>query len=313
MRVALYARKSVLSETGESVKNQIRMCRDYVASFLSPNAEIIEFCDDGYSAKDTNRPAFKAMMTSVKDFDFVVCYRLDRLSRNVVDFCTLAQTTDSLGVKLVCIREHFDTSTPMGRAMMYMASVFAQLERETIAQRVKDNMLLLAQNGQWMGGTSPVGYSAAKIEFSPSSDVKKTFTVLKCDENAYIPKMIFDTYSHLRSLSATYRDLEKKNIVSPHTKKPFSRQGIYSLLTNPVYSVADGDMYSWLSGIGCTIKPCLRSWDGHYGVSVYNRRNYSKHGAPKNIPSSWVVTVGFHSGIISSADWINVQNILRKG
>ena len=150
MRVALYARKSVLSETGESVKNQIRMCRDYVASFLSPNAEITEFCDDGYSAKDTNRPAFKAMMTSVKDFDFVVCYRLDRLSRNVVDFCTLAQTTDSLGVKLVCIREHSDTSTPMGRAMMYMASVFAQLERETIAQRVKDNMLLLAQNGQWM-------------------------------------------------------------------------------------------------------------------------------------------------------------------
>lgn len=89
-----------------------------------------------------------------------MCYRLDRVSRSVGDFADLIRRLEGWGVAFLCIREKFDTSTPMGKAMMYIASVFAQLERETIAQRVRDNMCLLARTGRWLGGTTPTGFRA---------------------------------------------------------------------------------------------------------------------------------------------------------
>lgn len=87
--------------------------------------------------------------------DFIVCYRLDRISRSVSDFSTFIEKLNRLGISFLCIKEEFDTSRPMGKAMMYIASVFSQLERETIAERVRDNMLLLARSGRWLGGTPP--------------------------------------------------------------------------------------------------------------------------------------------------------------
>ena len=87
----------------------------------------------------------------------IVVYRLDRISRNISDFSSLIEELGRLGIDFVSIRESFDTSSPMGRAMMYIASVFSQLERETIAERIRDNMHELAKTGRWLGGTTPHG------------------------------------------------------------------------------------------------------------------------------------------------------------
>ena len=87
--------------------------------------------------------------------DYIVCYRLDRISRSVGDFASLIDELNKLGVAFVCVSEEFDTSRPMGKAMMYIASVFAELERETIAERVRDNMLLLARTGRLARRHSP--------------------------------------------------------------------------------------------------------------------------------------------------------------
>lgn len=95
-------------------------------------------------------------------FDYLVCYRLDRISRNVSDFSTLIEKLNKLDISFISIKEQFDTSTPMGRAMMFISSVFAQLERETIAERIKDNMYELARTGRWLGGKTPHGFSSKK-------------------------------------------------------------------------------------------------------------------------------------------------------
>ena len=118
--------------------------------------------DEGFSGKNLERPEFRRLMRDLEAGRgaCLVCYRLDRVSRNVGDFARLIETLNARGVDFVCIREQFDTATPMGKAMLYIASVFAQLERETIAQRVRDNMLLLARTGRWLGGTPPTGYAA---------------------------------------------------------------------------------------------------------------------------------------------------------
>lgn len=83
-----------------------------------------------------------------KKISAVVCYRLDRVSRNISDFSGLIQEFERLGISFISIREDFDTCSPMGRAMMYIASVFSQLERETIAERIRDNMHELAKTGR---------------------------------------------------------------------------------------------------------------------------------------------------------------------
>ncbi len=168
MKIAIYSRKSRFTGKGESIENQISLCREYISRTI-PDAtdnDITVYEDEGFSAKTLDRPQFRRMMESAEKqpFDYVVVYRLDRISRNVGDFAKLIEKLNSMHTAFICIKEQFDTSTPMGRAMMNIAAVFAQLERETIAERIKDNIVFLARTGRWLGGVTPLGYSAEKTE-----------------------------------------------------------------------------------------------------------------------------------------------------
>ena len=166
VRFAIYSRKSVLTDRGESVENQVELCRRCLAAQypdVGPE-EIAVYEDEGFSGRDLQRPQFRRMLEDIRRErpEALVCYRLDRVSRSVGDFADLIRKLEGWGVGFLCIREKFDTSTPMGKAMMYIASVFAQLERETIAQRVRDNMRLLARTGRWLGGVPPTGFRAER-------------------------------------------------------------------------------------------------------------------------------------------------------
>ena len=151
--IAIYSRKSRYTGKGESIGNQIDLCREYIRTHYGDAAaqQAVVFEDEGFSGGNLNRPDFKKMMTAAKErkFKAIVVYRLDRISRNISDFSSLIEELGRLGIDFVSIRESFDTSSPMGRAMMYIASVFSQLERETIAERIRDNMHELAKTGRW--------------------------------------------------------------------------------------------------------------------------------------------------------------------
>ena len=166
--IAIYSRKSRYTGKGESIGNQIDLCREYIRTHYGDAAaeHAVVFEDEGFSGGNLNRPDFKKMMTAAKDrkFKAIVVYRLDRISRNISDFSSLIEELGRLGIDFVSIRESFDTSSPMGRAMMYIASVFSQLERETIAERIRDNMHELAKTGRWLGGTTPTGYASESVK-----------------------------------------------------------------------------------------------------------------------------------------------------
>ena len=102
---------------------------------------VLVYEDEGFSGGNLERPQFKKMMKDSQKIEFaaIVVYRLDRISRNISDFAGLIEELSALGTAFISIREQFDTATPLGRAMMYIASVFSQLERETIAERIRDN------------------------------------------------------------------------------------------------------------------------------------------------------------------------------
>ena len=154
------------------------MCRDYIERYIpeAQNADIRVFEDEGYSGKNTKRPEFQKMMKEVKQgkCKYLVCYKLDRMGRNIIDIASLVEELNHLKVSFISVKESFDTSTPLGKTMLYIAGIFAQMEREQIAERVKDNMMMLAKNGRWLGGNTPLGFVSQKDEKVQIDDKIKT-------------------------------------------------------------------------------------------------------------------------------------------
>lgn len=212
MNIAIYSRKSKFTGKGESIGNQVEMCKDYIALHY-PNVKntISIFEDEGFSGKNLNRPQFQHMISIEKiiPFDLIIVYRLDRISRNVGDFATLIEKLNSYHTSFICIKEQFDTSTPMGRAMMNIAAVFAQLERETIAERIKDNMYLMAKDGHWTGGTTPLGYKSIKNNFIEGGKTRSFYTLIIDEEQMKQVKIIFKKYKELNSVNALQTYLRK--------------------------------------------------------------------------------------------------------
>lgn len=316
MKIAIYSRKSRFTGKGESVENQVQLCKDYINRNLDcPKNRIIDvYEDEGFSGKNTARPQFQKMMTKArqKGYDYIVCYRLDRVSRNVSDFSSLIDELQQYKISFICIREQFDTSTPMGRAMMYIASVFAQLERETIAERIRDNMLLLARTGRWLGGNTPLGFTSTQIhKYTIDGKVKTAFKLKPIPEEIEIVKYMYDEYLVLRSMAKIEQQLIKQDIKT-RKGKYFTPVAIREILSNPVYCVADKVAYNYFQKLCADICFDKKEFDGKHGIATYNRTSHEYEGQTKNDPTDWIVSIGRHKGIIGGKQWTQVQLILRS-
>jgi len=315
LNFAIYSRKSVYTGKGESIENQIEMCKQYICTKFCgvTDEDITVYEDEGFSAKNTDRPQFQQMLKDIKQkkFDFVVCYRLDRISRNVSDFSTLIEDLNDRSISFICIKEEFDTSKPMGKAMMYIASVFAQLERETIAERVRDNMLMLARTGRWLGGTTPTGFTSEKTqEIIIDGKIKSACKLKTNPAEIAIVKMMFEKFLELRSVSGVSKYLIKQGIKS-RSGKIYSLLGIKEILQNPVYCIADRDILDYFTDLNADV--CFKEKDcsNTLGLLSYNKRDYKKKHAPRQSIEKWIIAIGKHKGIVSGKKWITVQNILE--
>lgn len=147
---AIYSRISKLAGREESTHNQIEACKRKIEQTfdnMDLDNNVIIYIDEGFTGTNTNRPAFKRMLEDVRanKIDTVVFYKLDRISRNVSDFSSLVIELDNYDVSFLSATESIENVTPAGRAMMFMISVFAQFERDIIAERIRDNMIELAK------------------------------------------------------------------------------------------------------------------------------------------------------------------------
>ncbi len=313
MKVAIYSRKSKFTDKGESAENQINMCQEYALNHI-PNlkkSDILIYKDEGFSGKNTERPGFQKMMSDLKNnmFSYIICYKLDRISRNINDFSNLIEKLISYNISFVCIKEQFDTSVPIGRAMMYIASVFSQLERETIAERVKDNMMMLAKNAQWLGGTTPYGLKSVKITTKDSyGKVKHKFNLRTDESKIDNIKIIYSIFLKTQSFSEVKRYLEKPN----SNLKNFSITGIKKILRNPIYCIADKDAFNFFKKVNADICFTENNWSDKFGVFSYNKYHYQKNCASTNDYSKWIISVGTHTGIISGRNWIKTQKIISN-
>ena len=314
---AIYSRKSKFTGKGESIENQIELCRSYIASCYSTKAaqNALIYEDEGFSGGTLDRPQFKKMMADSHNIalDAIVVYRLDRISRNIGDFAKLIEDLGNRNIGFISIREQFDTASPMGRAMMYIASVFSQLERETIAERIRDNMQELSKTGRWLGGNTPFGYhSETCSQLTPEGKTRKAARLVAVPEEVAVVQQIFQQFLRTNSLTQVEQYLQERQYIT-RNNKPFTRFSIKAILTNPVYMIGDDEAYRYLTRAAVNLFSPPEAFDGYHGIMTYNRTIQHPGKAHQFQPmEEWIVAVGNHPGIVPGADWVHTQNLLQQ-
>jgi len=324
-KIAIYSRKSRYTGKGDSIGNQIEDCMtecrrrvEEAGAVLSEKDDVLIFEDEGFSGKNMERPNFKEMMKAVRDnqIKVIVCYRLDRISRNVGDFANLLKELEALGIGFISKKDGFDTVTPMGRAMMMMVSIFSQLEREVIAERIRDNLMALAKTGRWLGGRLPTGYVQDKSGSQTYTDHEgKPRTLpkmLPVPAELEIVQKIYQLFLRLDSVSQVEAALREQKLTTKQGNS-FTRHAVKDILVNPVYMLADREAYDYFDSMGATVYSDASAFDGTYGVAAYNKTKQST-GTKKefNPITEWIIAVGQHQGCISGRDWTKVQSMIQR-
>ena len=210
-------------------KDSLPMQREDLTNYIKYALGIDEFEifeDAGYSAKNTDRPAFQRMMSRLRtgEFSHLVVWKIDRISRNLMDFTTMYEELKRLGITFVSKNEQFDTSSAMGEAMLKIILVFAELERKMTSERVSAVMVSRANEGKYNGGRIPFGYDYDK----------QTKEISINDSEASVVRLIFDKYDEFQSIIQVVKYLNSNGI---KTKRgvDFSAPAVHKILTNRFY------------------------------------------------------------------------------
>lgn len=298
----VYARQSVEKKNSISIEGQIELCQ------RTAGKELKAYQDRGYSGKNTERPAFRQLIQDIQadKIGKLYVYRLDRFSRSVADFGNLWEILQKHNVEFVSVSENFDTTTPMGRAMLHIIMVFAQLERETTAERVRDNYYRRAALGAWPGGPAPYGYSSSRC----TSGDGRQIPCLVPNEQAKIVLRIFESYAEEdASLGSVAKSLNSQGIQSSR-RKTWDNVAISRILHCPVYVMADEQVYLHYKALGANITSSAEEFDGVHGVLLVGKRDRSqkKYSDIKDHSVSVLNSEGF----VPADLWLKCQNKLQR-
>ena len=186
LRCAIYTRKSSeegLEQEFNSLHAQREACEAYIASQKSEGWALVrdQYDDGGVSGGTLERPGLKQLLADIEDglVDVVVVYKIDRLSRALMDFSKLVEVFDRNGVTFVSVTQSFNTTTSMGRLTLNILLSFAQFEREVTAERIRDKVKASRMKGMWMGGYVPLGYDVCNrklvINEAEATTVRRAF------------------------------------------------------------------------------------------------------------------------------------------
>jgi site-specific DNA recombinase len=236
---AIYCRKS--SDEGldmdfNTLDAQREACEAYIASQRSEGWKAVKthYSDGGYSGGTIERPALQNLLNDIKNgkVNIIVVYKIDRLTRSLMDFAKLVEVFDQYGVTFVSVTQSFNTTTSMGRLTLNVLLSFAQFEREVSAERIRDKIAASKQKGMWMGGNPPIGY-----------EIKERKLVVNRDE-AKSALHLFERYKNIGCVSGLIRELDSNDILSRKRRTAkgnsvggarYSRGALYAILQNPIY------------------------------------------------------------------------------
>jgi site-specific DNA recombinase len=243
LRCAIYTRKSTeegLEQEFNSLDAQREAGENYIASQKAEGWVCLpdRYDDGGYTGGNMERPALQRLLADIEagKTNCVVVYKVDRLSRSLMDFARVMEVFERHGVSFVSVTQQFNTSTSMGRLMLNVLLSFAQFEREIISERTRDKIAAARRKGKWSGGPPVLGYDILR---TPGG----SRLVINADEAERV-RYIFQLYLDCKSVMATLRQLDQLGWVNKvwTTKKdiqrggkPFDKSTLFKLLTNIVY------------------------------------------------------------------------------
>lgn len=275
-RAAIYVRVSTQYQVDRASLPVQRSELVNYAKYALDIPDFVIFEDAGYSAKNTDRPDYQQMIARIRtgEFSHLLVWKIDRISRNLLDFAAMYSELKQLGVVFVSKNEQFDTSSAMGEAMLKIILVFAELERNMTAERVSAVFLSRANDGIWNGGKVPFGYAYDKQT--------KTFSIL--EDEAKTVRLIYALYESSKSLVAVSKALNERGIKTRNGSE-WSPTTVHTMLSNPFYS----------------------------GTYRYNYRNESDphHHVPKK-KEDWILVKNHHPAIVSPEHQAAVELILAS-
>ena len=296
---AIYTRQSVDRADSISVESQAEFCKREVTD----EKNVKTYTDKGYSGKNIDRPAFQELLRDIETGQVrrVIVYRLDRISRSVLDFANLIDVFQKHNVDFVSTMEKFDTGTPVGKAMLMIVMIFAQLERETIQQRVIDAYSSRSKRGFYMGGPIPYGFRLTDTVI----DGVRTKMYEPIPEEAEVVREMFELYaSPQTSLGDVARYMHQKQ-VKKRDGSGFSRGRIRDLLVNPVYVRADYRLYEFFKAQGSNIINALEDFIGVNGAYLYSGNQETRKTASLE---GHTLVLAPHEGLVPSDTWIQCRN-----
>ena len=229
LRCAVYTRKSSeegLEQEFNSLDAQREACEAYIAS-QKPEGWVLvpdRYDDGGISGATLERPALKRLLADIEAHrvDVVVVYKIDRLSRALMDFAKLVEVFDRNNVTFVSVTQSFNTTTSMGRLTLNILLSFAQFEREVIGERIRDKFAASRKKGMWMGGFVPLGY-----------DVKDRKLVVN-EAEAETVRRIFERFTKIGSVTELVRALRAEGVRGKRGRL-IDKGYVYQLFRNRVY------------------------------------------------------------------------------
>lgn len=238
-RCAIYTRKSSeegLEQDFNSLHAQREACEAYIKSQSGEGWEALNapYDDGGISGGTMDRPGLQSLLKDVQKgrVDVIVVYKVDRLTRSLVDFARIVELLDAQGVSFVSVTQQFNTTTSMGRLTLNVLLSFAQFEREVTSERIKDKIAASKKKGMWMGGYPPLGYDIQNRRLVPNPAEAETI------------RLIFQRYTELRSIVKLGQDLKTRGITGKswktqkgkvHKAGYLTNGGLQRLLRNPIY------------------------------------------------------------------------------
>ena len=326
--VAIYARKSRITNKGDSIGVQFKQSADYAVNQLSlpEDYEFIQYEDKGLSGYYSDRPDFQRLLRDIEmgKIKAVACYKLDRISRKTSDLMRLLEYFERHDVTLLVCSNNINTQISTSKIIIQVLAIIAEFERDILTERIQDNLMELAKDGRWLGGKTPTGFSSKRVTTGSGKNKSAISFLVPIEEEKEIVLEIYRTFWETRSLLQTANLISEK-YETKHGAK-FTTSTIRLILRNPIYCVADEYSYNYFLEHDGNLFGEAHEFDGKHGLSAYNKTDQMKvededstffnpkfsQLLTKKPISEWIVSVGRHEGFISSRKWLETQNMLDE-
>ncbi|MBQ6490596.1 MAG: recombinase family protein [Solobacterium sp.] len=327
-KVAIYTRKSVITNKGDSIGVQMKQSADYAINQLKlpEDYEFEQYSDKGLSGYYADRPDFQRMLHDIDSGKIraVACYKLDRISRKTSDLMRLLEYLEKNDVILLVCSNNINTQISTSKIIIQVLAIIAEFERDILTERIQDNLMELSKDGRWMGGQTPTGFDKQRVATGSGKNKSAVSFLVPIPEQREQVQMIFKKFLETRSYNRTCAYMNENGYVTKNGL-PFRLRAISDILHNPVYCTADQNSYQFFLDNGANLAGNVEDYDGKHALSGYNKNQQIKDEHedstffnPKFTQLSfrkpineWIISVGKHEPFISSEDWIAAQELMK--